>query len=380
MRGKRSAQSADPTRVSPGHLLAAGLIIAILATCQTVRAQVQPSTFQQAIQPRQWAFPRDHGRHDGFKTEWWYFTGNLADDAGREFGYQLTFFRTSLVPSAQSRPSAWAMHDLYFAHAAVSDAAGKKFVFADHLSRNRVGLADSSDQTLNVRLLDWTATLKDNQISLAASEPRFAIDLSAAVEQEPALQGPGGVNAKGKAPGQASYYYSITRLKTSGFITLDGTRFHVTGNTWMDHEFSSNALSSTQVGWDWMGLRLADGNDLMIYRLRNREGHSDYLSGTLIQPGKPPIYLTAEQITLNPSSPWTSATTGAVYPQVWDMEVKGYRSMKVRSLFPGQELNTTNSTKVDYFEGAAEILDAAGKRIGAGYLEMTGYGKSLGGF
>jgi len=336
--------------------------------------------FQQALAPRTWSFPRDHGRHDGFKTEWWYFTGNLVDESGRTFGYQLTFFRTSLIPTATSRPSGWAMHDLYFAHAAISDIANQKFLFKDQLSRGRAALAESSDETMSVRLLDWTATMTDASIDLHARDEHFSIDLQCHDGRGPILQGPGGVNAKGREPGQASYYYSMTRLKTSGVLTIDGKQFHVTGHSWMDHEFSSNALSADQVGWDWVGLSLADGNDLMIYRLRNRAGGADYLSGTLIKPDGTPVYLSAHDITLEPSNPWTSPASGAAYPQQWKMSVTGLQKFVVRSRMVGQELNTSASTKVDYFEGSAEVVDTEGRIIGEGYLEMTGYGKSLGKF
>lgn len=336
--------------------------------------------FQQALSPRPWSFPRDHGRHDGFKTEWWYFTGNIADDSGRKFGYQLTFFRTSLIPAAMSRPSDWAMHDLYFAHAAISDLADQKFLFKDQLSRGRRGLAESSDKTMDVRLFDWTASMHDASIQLHAHDEHFSIDLQCNGGRGPILQGPGGVNAKGREPGQASYYYSMTRLKTDGTLVVNGKSFHVAGQSWMDHEFSSNALAADQVGWDWVGLSLADGNDLMIYRLRNRAGGTDYLSGTLIKPDGRPVYLSARDITLVPSRPWSSPASGAAYPQEWKMSVTGLQKFVVKSRMPGQELNTAASTRVDYFEGSAEVVDEHGRPIGEGYLEMTGYGKSLGSF
>ena len=196
--------------------------LSILATEPATSPHAGDDQFKQATVPLAWSFPRDHGRHDGFKTEWWYFTGNLADEAGRKFGYQLTFFRTSLIPTAASRPSAWAMHDLYFAHAAISDIAEQKFVFKDHLSRGRAGLAESSDQKMDVRLLDWTATMDDGKIHLSARDAQFSIELQCQDGRGPILQGPGGINAKGREPGQASYYYSMTRLKTAGTLTLAG--------------------------------------------------------------------------------------------------------------------------------------------------------------
>lgn len=355
-------------------------------------ASTQPSDFSQALGPRDWSFPRDHGRHEGFRTEWWYFTGNLRDAGGRRFGYQLTFFRTALTPHPIPRPSPWAMTDLYFAHAAVTDVDGKRFTFKDRIQRGRSGLASASERTMDVYLLDWSAVLqgggapggatghRPGKVRLKAAEASFSIDLTCTTGRGPVLQGPGGLNAKGREPGQASYYYSMTRMATAGTLSVGGHSFRVTGMSWMDHEFSSNALSKQQVGWDWMGLQLADGSDLMIYRLRNAAGGSDYLSGTHVTADGKPHYLAADDISLASANPWKSPSTGAAYPQEWTVKCAGMHALTVRSLLPGQELITSGSTDVSYFEGAVEITDDRGKPAGEGYLEMTGYAKPLGGW
>ena len=355
------------------------IMLSMFSLTRTGAAPPAPKDFISALGPRTWDFPRDHGRHDGFKTEWWYFTGNLRDARGHRFGYQLTFFRTAFAAEAATRPSPWAMNDLYFAHAAISDIGAKRFVFKDLLERGRPGLAWASDSTLDVTLLNWTAKLNGNSIALAAGEKDFAIALTCADGRGPLLQGPGGVNLKGRGPGQASYYYSMTRLATSGSLTIDGQTYHVDGLSWMDHEFSSNSLSSEQTGWDWMGLQLADGTDMMIYRLRNKSNGTDYLSGTHITTDGKPHYLGAKDISLSSSAPWRSEASGGIYPQEWIVKCSGLPELHVRSSFPGQELITSTSTKVTYFEGAAEVTDAAGQPAGAGYLEMTGYAHSLGG-
>lgn len=331
--------------------------------------------FQQAVQPRAWAFPRDHGRHDGFKTEWWYFTGNLRDAAGRRFGYQLTFFRSAFAPSPATRPSAWGLKNLYFAHAAISDVDGRAFVFKDRMERGRTGLAEASEQTLDVSLLDWSAAMKPDGIHLHATEKEFSLDLTCARGRGPVLQGPGGVNAKARGPGHASYYYSLTRLPTAGTLTVGGHTYHVEGSSWMDHEFSSDALSGEQVGWDWMGLHLSNGSDLMIYRIRGKSAADDYLSGTLIAPDGTPRYLASGDIRLDGSDPWKSPATGGVYPQRWRVSCAGLPELIVKSAMPGQELITKDSTKVNYFEGAADVIDSSGKPAGEGYLEMTGYSR-----
>ncbi|MDB5304283.1 MAG: hydroxyneurosporene synthase, partial [Phycisphaerales bacterium] len=232
---------------------------------------------------------------------------------------------------------------------------------------------------LDVMLLDWSMRKTPDGIVLQASEPGFGIDLKCGEGRGPVLQGPGGVNAKGRQRGQASYYYSMTRIPSEGSLKIGGKQSHVTGLSWMDHEFSSNALAANQSGWDWMGLHLATGDDLMLYRLRDRAGGADYVSGTRITPDGVPHYLASTDITMEDAKPWKSPTTGATYPQEWKIKCAGMPGLTVHSEMPGQELITKNSTDVDYFEGAARVIDDQGRPAGEGYLEMTGYVKPVGG-
>jgi predicted secreted hydrolase len=272
------------------------------------------------------------------------------------------------------------MTDLYFAHAAISDLQGRAFVFKDCLERGRPNLAWASDKTLDVVLLDWSAALQGNDIHLRAVNSKdFAIDLTCTGGRGPILQGPGGVNLKGRQPGQASYYYSMTRLRAAGSLSLNGQTWQVKGLSWMDHEFSSNSLAENQSGWDWMGLQLSDGSDLMIYRIRGKAGAADYLSGTRVTPDGKPHYLSAADIRMESSSPWTSSASGGTYPQRWRLQVAGLPALFVTRAIPGQELVTSSSTKVTYFEGVAHVTDPKGQPMGEGYLEMTGYAKSPGG-
>ena len=357
-------------KINLHRLVSAPLLIAVVAAAPASQPIPQ---FSRAIAPRDWSFPRDHGRNDGFKLEWWYFTGNLHDSTGRKFGYQLTFFRSAFSAVSSSRPSPWGMSDVYFAHAAISDIAGKHFFYKDRLERARPGLAFSSDQTLDVSLLDWSAKMDGGAIKLKSAEKDFAIDLQCTDGRGPILEGPGGVNAKGREPGEASYYYSMTRLKTDGVLTVNGQSFQVDGLSWMDHEFSSDAMAKNQVGWDWMGLQLNDGSDLMIYRMRTRGGAADYLSGTRITADGKPHFLSQDQLAISGSSPWNSPASGGSYPQKWSVAVAGQPKLLVTSEMPGQELITTSTTKVSYFEGAAAVTTPDGKAAGDGYLEMTGY-------
>ncbi|MDB5319402.1 MAG: secreted hydrolase-like protein [Phycisphaerales bacterium] len=354
------------------------MILALLSLPAFAQSPTTQPIFAQAIAPREWVFPRDHGRHDGFKTEWWYFTGNLREKTtGRRFGYQLTFFRSAFIPHATTRPSAWGMTDLYFAHAAVSDVEGKQFHYADRLARGRTGLAIASNEGLDVLLKDWSVKTEQESIRLVASDAKFAIDLTAGQGRGPILQGPGGLNAKGTGAGQASYYYSMMRMPTTGTLTIEGRRFDLAGDSWMDHEFSSNALAENQSGWDWMALTLIDGSDLMIYRLRDKAGQTDYLSGTRLDRAGAVRYLSAREILFTPSKPWKSPASGATYPQEWRVTVNGMTPLTVRTRLTNQELQTPNSTDVTYYEGAVEVLDDKGAAAGEGYLEMTGYAKAL---
>jgi len=330
--------------------------------------------FKQVLGPREWAFPEDHGKHAGYKTEWWYFSGNLRDKAARRFGYQLTFFRVASAPKATTQPGGLVPHDLYFVHAAISDIAQKRFVFKDRMRRERVGIAEASDCTLDVHMKDWGAMLNETgKTVLTAKEEGFGIDLVADAGAGPVLEGPGGVNAKGTSRGQASYYYSEPLMPTHGTLTIGSESFEVEGSTWMDHEFSSNPLGSNQAGWDWMAVSFADRSSLMLYRIRSRSGVADYVSGTSISPEGRAQYLSANEIQMEGAQPWRSPNTDAEYPQQWRVVVSGRKPIVVRTLMTGQELLTPDTTGVNYFEGAAEAVDESGKAIGEGYLEMTGY-------
>jgi predicted secreted hydrolase len=236
-----------------------------------------------------------------------------------------------------------------------------------------------------VKLLNWSAILQSQQkdsrgiIALEASGDKFSYDFNCTIAAEPILEGPGGVNAKGPLPGEASYYYSMIRMPTSGHVSIGGKTFDVAGPTWMDHEFSSNPLGADQVGWDWMGLTLDDGRDVMVYRLRNASGGSAFASATIAERDGRVKYLDGSKIHLTGSEPWRSPSTGGVYPQRWHVALDGIDAMDVRTMVTDQEMHTPNSTNVDYYEGASDVLDAGGRKMGQGYLEMTGYAKPLNG-
>lgn len=328
-------------------------------------------------------FPQDHAAHPDYKIEWWYYTGNLAAADGRRFGYQVTFFRVG-VDQAPSNPSAWAVRDLYMTHVAVSDLSGRRYRFDERLSRGGPGLAGARTDRYEVWNDDWTAALEPNgQHRVRIPGRTVGLDLTLDAGKPPVINGVDGISRKGAQPGNASHYYSLTRMPTRGTVTVDGQSVVVTGESWMDREFGTSFLESGQQGWDWFSMQLADGRELMIYQLRRADGSRDpHSSGTLVQADGRVVALAASDITLRPSGPrFTSRASGASYPIAWTIEIpREQLSLEVTTPLDDQELTTPKSTGVAYWEGAVEIRGTGRGRpvTGRGYLEMTGYAGSMG--
>jgi predicted secreted hydrolase len=341
--------------------------------------------YAKALSPRELHFPADHGPHPEFRTEWWYYTGNLATAEGRRFGFQLTFFRSALAPAMPDRASAWATRQAWLAHFTVSDVEGKHFHSFERWSRGAVGLAGAQAAPFKVWVKDWTAAgapvfPKTAPMHLTAAEGDVAIDLVLQPGKPPILQGERGLSRKSAVPGDASYYYSLTRMPSAGTVRVGGERFQVTGASWMDREWSTSSLGKDQVGWDWFALQLADGSDLMLYRLRRKDGTADPASsGTVIGPdtgpdgGSRPLSLADFQI--EGSGEWRSPRSGAKYPARWRVRVPGEDlDLDIHPLLADQELDVS----FRYWEGAVEITGThRGKPVrGAGYVELTGYAAS----
>ncbi|MEO6711389.1 MAG: carotenoid 1,2-hydratase, partial [Planctomycetota bacterium] len=233
--------------------------------------------FQRAEAPREFAFPRDHAAHEGFKTEWWYFTGNLRAESGRRFGYQLTFFRSALAGKAPQRSSTFAADHVWMAHLALSDIEGKDFTSFERFGRESGAIAGASADPVSVWLKDWRCDFSPDglPIRLVAREGKLAIELSLRSAKPVVLQGDRGLSQKSAGAGNASYYYSLTRLETTGAVRVGDTSFEVRGLSWMDREWSSGELGQEQIGWDWFALQLDDGSELMWYRLRHADGSLD---------------------------------------------------------------------------------------------------------
>lgn len=337
--------------------------------------------FTIATEGYRYSFPRDHGAHEAFRTEWWYYTGQLIAKTGRSFGYQLTFFRRGMMREhVKTLPSQWAVTQLYLAHFAVSDLGQGRFHYAEKISRAGLGKAGADHDRLHVWVDRWSAespTATSGVQTLRAADGDLALQLTVSQEKPLVVHGSDGISRKGSAAGQASHYYSFTRLATTGQLTIGTESFDVTGTSWMDHEFGSADLDKGLAGWDWFSLQLDDQRELMLYRLRRTDGSADPVSsGTLIDREGRGQHLSIKDFTLEPTSYWTSPTSKARYPQRWRLTIPSQRlSLELAPLIAEQELSTTRSTQVTYWEGAIETTGTSqGKPIkGQGYMELTGY-------
>lgn len=355
-------------------------LISVLATCLAVTApagsEAPASGWKSAAPGRVLRFPADHASHPEYRIEWWYYTGNLATREGRRFGYQLTFFRfgINLQPANASR---WAVRDLFMAHLAVTDIEGRRHVSAEKLTRPGVATSDARADVYRVWNGQWGARLDGGRHLLQAESfaPPVAIDFVLDEGKPPVPQGDAGFSRKGASSGNASHYYSLTRMPTRGAITLENTRYEVTGSSWMDHEFGTTFLEPGQVGWDWFALQLDDGSDLMVYGMRRADGSVDpYSSGTLVDPAGRATPLRASEFVLTPGRTWTSAATRGVYPVEWAVSVPSQQlQLSVRGAIDDQEMNGMSG--IAYWEGAVEVSGVrAGRSVtGRGYLEMTGH-------
>ncbi len=337
-----------------------------------------------ADRPRPWAFPRDLGAHPGFRTEWWYFTGNLEDPRGGRYGYQLTFFRVGLRQAPLFPGNPWSVRDVFMAHLAVTDGPGRSFRYAEHAARPGPGLAGAAQDDLAVWVLSWQARrTPGGAIRLRGFARDFGVELVLEPTKPVVLHGAGGLSRKGPRPGQATYYASIPRLATRGTLTLGGRPVTVRGTSWFDHEFGSHPLGAEQAGWDWAGLHLSDGRDLMLYVIRRADGTREPASsGTLVEPGGRAVHLPGGTFSFEALGTWTSPRSGARYPAGWRIRVPWAGiDLVANPLLPDQELATPESTGITYWEGAVSGRGtSAGRPVTCrGYVELTGYAGSLGG-
>ena len=364
---------------------------------------------ERALEPREFSFPADHGPHPTFASEWWYLTGNLQTAAGRPFGYQITFFRISLgaAPSSgindsapgtsDSAPStddsargiddsAWATNQVWMVHFAVADIGPGRFFAFDRFQRGALGLAGATASPWRVWLDDWSLEQEGSEsfpLRLRAHErleaggdagDEVAVDLLVSPLKDMVLPGDRGLSQKGPTPGNASFYYSFTRLQTSGTVRVGNQRFAVEGTSWLDREWSTSALPDGQVGWDWFGLQLSDGTELLFYQLREADGSpSAHSGGTLVLADGSGSRLDAADVELTVERSWISPIDGTVYPSGWRLSIPARGvELRIEPLIENQELDLT----FRYWEGAVSVAGAGldGTPVsGRGYVELTGY-------
>lgn len=333
--------------------------------------------YTRAYEPRELRFPEDHGPHPDFRTEWWYWTGNLRSAEGREFGYQLTVFRSALSPEPRQRDSAWATRQVYMAHFALADIQGEHFHAFERFTRGALGLAGAQVSPFRVWVEDWSADSPSPTslfpLRLSAQAEGVALHLQLEQGKPLVLQGLQGLSQKGPEPGNASYYYSFTRMPTQGELVVGDQSYTVQGLSWMDREWSTSALGPELEGWDWFALQLSDGSELMYYQLRRKGGGADrYSSGVWVPAQGEPVHLGFEQVQATVEATWQSPRSGALYPARWRLRVPSLQlELVVLPALPHQELPLS----VRYWEGAVRLEGTRAHQPvhGRGYLEMTGY-------
>lgn len=319
-------------------------------------------------------FPRDHGSHPEFRTEWWYVTGWVADAAGNAYGVQVTFFRNR-PRVAETNPSAFAPRQLVFAHAALADPGRARLLHDQRAAREGFGLAGADDQSTRVWIDDWSLALVGDAYVARIAAREFTLDLRFAPTQPLLPQGDGGYSRKGPEAAQASYYYSRPQLATRGTIAAGGTSIDVAGTTWLDHEWSSEGMAADAVGWDWTGINLGDGGALMAFRMRDKSGGALWAGGSLRGADGRTRVLAREEIRFAPVRSWRSPHSGVTYPVEMRVAAGGV-DLVLEPLFDDQELDSRETTGTIYWEGAVRAK-AAGREVGLGYLELTGYGAPL---
>jgi predicted secreted hydrolase len=341
--------------------------------------------YRKALPGYQFQFPRDHFNHEEFRTEWWYYTGNLRAEDGRRFGFELTFFRHGINRDQNMSPNVWDVQDVWLAHFALSDIDGRHFYHTERLNRAGAGMAGADAGRALVWNGNWQVQWQlegrskagFSQKKLRAIADSFAVELSMRSGKAPVIHGTNGVSQKSAGAGRASHYISLTRLNTEGKITVEGKEFVVEGLAWMDHEFFTHSLESNQSGWDWFSLQFEDGSELMLYRLRRKDGTAEpYSSGTYVDAQGRARHLSLDQYQMEPLKIWTSPATGAKYPIAWSIRVPSIRlEASVQTALAQQELVGKLGEAPTYWEGAIDVSGTRdGKPLrGQGYLELTGY-------
>ena len=373
------------------------LITSLLAGCATNTGQIgganvvaalsgeADAAFARAYDPMPLTFPRDHGAHPEYQTEWWYYTGNLADEQGNQYGFQFTIFRSALTPTMPERISDLATNQIYMAHFAITDGADDRHYSFERFSRGAGGLAGATGEpSFSVWLEDWSVTqpAPDQMQIKAAAETedgeQVVLDLQLQETRPPILHGDAGLSQKGPEAGNASYYYSLAGLESRGTITIGDRSLAVTGLSWMDHEFGTSALSGNAVGWDWFSLQLDNGMALMFAQIRTPDGQAlGQFEGTLVEADGTQHLIASEDFTLQVLDEWTSPRSDITYPSGWRVQLPAFAfDVEVTPLVRDQEMQVSYV----YWEGAVMVTGTVDNApvTGRGYVELTGYGNRSG--
>ena len=366
---------------------AAVLVVAMAWAASPCVADEGP--YQVITGPCDLRFPRDHGPHPDARTEWWYYTGNLKSEDGNSFGFQLTFFRRRIAPPGADktwpRPaSEWRSDQLFLAHAALTDVNGKRFLHAGRMAREALGMAGTRVEaaTVDVFVRDWSARIAPDRHDLEAGSNDFRFALALRPFKDPVLHGLSGYSRKGNNPESASCYYSFTMLDAKGTILLEGKKLQVHGAAWMDHEFSSAPLEPDLAGWDWFSIQLADGTELMIYLMRKKDGsYAPASSGIFVDAAGKSVSLPREAFLVDVLGQWQSPRSEARYPSGWRLRVPSLGlDLTITPKLQDQEMETPDTTRVTYWEGCVGVKGTGngGAAVeGDGYVELTGYAKTM---
>jgi predicted secreted hydrolase len=354
----------------------------VLLLCAAAGAQLASPRYGEASPGYRYSFPRDHFSHPDFRTEWWYYTGNVKSADGRAFGFQVTFFRQG-VRRGGPDDSPWDVDDLYLAHAALSDLSGGKFYHAERLNRAGPGIAGVSQGSARIWNGNWQVVWKGERQELDSVAGEWSLHLTLDSRKPPVIHGEQGISRKGPAPGAASHYISLTRLAAAGTVELGGQTYGVEGTVWMDHEFFTNQLPPELDGWDWLSLQLDDQTEVMLFRLRRKDGSIDpFSAATYVDRNGRSQHLSSREFSLRPSGQqWTSPATGASYPIRWQVSIPSLSlNLEISTRLSQQEMATSGPISPNYWEGAIEIAGTRGAGApvtGVGYLEMTGYDRPV---
>lgn len=346
----------------------AAALLALAAAAHAAEVAYPPVT------PRPLEFPRDHGAHPEFRTEWWYVTGQVEAEDGRALGFQVTFFR-SRTGIGEASASRFAPAQLYFAHAAISDPAHGRLRHDQKVARGMPGVAGASARDTDVVLEGWSLRREQGRYRAVIPASDFRLELELAPTRAPLPHGEAGVSRKGPETRHASYYYSLPQLQVTGTIAVQGEARTVRGRAWLDHEWSSEALMPGARGWDWTGVNLDDGGAIMAFRIRDEQGRPMWAAATVQDADGTARHYGPGEVALEPLSTWTSPRTGAQYPVSANLRIGG-TSWRIEATMPDQELDSRASTGAIYWEGAVTVT-REDRRVGEGYLELTGYAGRL---